>query len=166
MTKTKKLSLLAALTAVALTIFVAEAQIPPVVPVPGVKLGLANIVTLVTMALLGRKEAGAVLVVRLILGSAFAGGFSGLMFSAAGGAAAYLVMCLLIKVFPEKMMWVVSVLAALAHNAGQLAVAVWVSGSASMLYYGTVLAAAGVVTDLFTGFGAMYLTRAMKKLLG
>lgn len=151
MTKTKKLSLLAALTAVALTIFVAEAQIPPVVPVPGVKLGLANIVTLVTMALLGRKEAGAVLVVRLILGSAFAGGFSGLMFSAAGGAAAYLVMCLLIKVFPEKMMWVVSVLAALAHNAGQLAVAVWVSGSASMLYYGTVLAAAGVVTGLFTG---------------
>ena len=88
MTKTKKLALLAALTAVALTIFVAEAQIPPVVPVPGVKLGLANIVTLVTMALLGRREAGAVLVVRLILGSAFAGGFSGLMFSAAGGAAA------------------------------------------------------------------------------
>ena len=87
MTKTKKLALLAALTAVALTIFVAEAQIPPVVPVPGVKLGLANIVTLVTMALLGRREAGAVLVVRLILGSAFAGGFSGLMFSAAGGAA-------------------------------------------------------------------------------
>ena len=133
MTKTKKLALLAALTAVALTIFVAEAQIPPVVPVPGVKLGLANIVTLVTMALLGRREAGAVLVVRLILGSAFAGGFSGLMFSAAGGAAAYIVMCLLIKVFPEKLMWVVSVLAALAHNAGQLAVAVWVSGSASML---------------------------------
>ncbi len=101
MTKTKKLALLAALTAVALTIFVAEAQIPPVVPVPGVKLGLANIVTLVTMALLGRREAGAVLVVRLILGSAFAGGFSGLMFSAAGGAAAYIVMCLLIQVFPE-----------------------------------------------------------------
>ena len=61
MTKTKKLALLAALTAVALTIFVAEAQIPPVVPVPGVKLGLANIVTLVTMALLGRREAGACL---------------------------------------------------------------------------------------------------------
>lgn len=165
MTKTKKLALLAALTAVALTIFVAEAQIPPVVPVPGVKLGLANIVTLVTMALLGRREAGAVLVVRLILGSAFAGGFSGLMFSAAGGAAAYIVMCLLIKVFPEKLMWVVSVLAALAHNAGQLAVAVWVSGSASMLYYGTVLAAAGVITGVFTGFGTMYLTRAAKKLV-
>ena len=89
MKSTRKLALLAALAAVALTIFVAEAQIPPVVPVPGVKLGLANIVTLVAMSVLGRKEAGAVFVVRLILGSAFAGGFSGLLFSAAGGAAAY-----------------------------------------------------------------------------
>ena len=161
MKSTRKLALLAALAAVALTIFVAEAQIPPVVPVPGVKLGLANIVTLVAMSVLGRKEAGAVFVVRLILGSAFAGGFSGLLFSAAGGAAAYLVMCLLIGVFPEKLMWVVSVLAALAHNAGQL----WVSGTVSMLVYAPALAAAGVVTGVFTGFGAMYLARAMKKLL-
>ena len=160
MKSTRKLALLAALAAVALTIFVAEAQIPPVVPVPGVKLGLANIVTLVAMSVLGRKEAGAVFVVRLILGSAFAGGFS-----AAGGAAAYLVMCLLIGVFPEKLMWVVSVLAALAHNAGQLAVALWVSGTVSMLVYAPALAAAGVVTGVFTGFGAMYLARAMKKLL-
>ena len=165
MKSTRKLTLLAALAAVALTIFVAEAQIPPVVPVPGVKLGLANIVTLVAMSVLGRKEAGAVFVVRLILGSAFAGGFSGLLFSAAGGAAAYLVMCLLIGVFPEKLMWVVSVLAALAHNAGQLAVALWVSGTVSMLVYAPALAAAGVVTGVFTGFGAMYLARAMKKLL-
>ena len=155
MKSTRKLALLAALAAVALTIFVAEAQIPPVVPVPGVKLGLANIVTLVAMSVLGRKEAGAVFVVRLILGSAFA----------AGGAAAYLVMCLLIGVFPEKLMWVVSVLAALAHNAGQLAVALWVSGTVSMLVYAPALAAAGVVAGVFTGFGAMYLARAMKKLL-
>ena len=83
----------------------------------------------------------------------------------AGGAAAYLVMCLLIGVFPEKLMWVVSVLAALAHNAGQLAVALWVSGTVSMLVYAPALAAAGVVTGVFTGFGAMYLARAMKKLL-
>ena len=123
------------------------------------------IVTLVTMAVLGRKEAGAVFVVRLILGSAFAGGFSGLMFSAAGGMAAYLVMCLLIKVFPEKLMWVVSVLAALAHNAGQLAVAVWVSGTPAMLVYAPALAAAGVITGTFTGIGAMYLARAVKKVL-
>lgn len=165
MTKTKKLTLLAALTAVALTIFIAEAQIPPIVPVPGVKLGLANIITMVTMLVLGRKEAGAVLAVRLILGSAFAGGFSALMFSVAGGAAAYLVMCLLIKVFPEKLVWVVSVLAALAHNAGQLAVAIWVSGTPGLIVWAPALIAAGIVTGVFTGLGAMYLTRALRKLM-
>ena len=52
---TKRLAVLAMFTAIALTIFVAEAQIPPVVPIPGVKLGLANIVTLIAMALLGRR---------------------------------------------------------------------------------------------------------------
>ena len=54
---TKRLAVLAMFTAIALTIFVAEAQIPPIVPIPGVKLGLANIVTLIAMALLGRRQA-------------------------------------------------------------------------------------------------------------
>ena len=48
---TKRLAVLAMFTAIALTIFVAEAQIPPVVPIPGVKLGLANIVTLIRILL-------------------------------------------------------------------------------------------------------------------
>ena len=49
MAKTRKLALMALLTAIALTIFVVEAQIPAPVPVPGVKLGLANIITLIAM---------------------------------------------------------------------------------------------------------------------
>ena len=53
---TKRLAVLAMFTAIALTIFVAEAQIPPVVPIPGVKLGLANIVTLIAMAQIGRAS--------------------------------------------------------------------------------------------------------------
>ena len=71
---TKRLAVLAMFTAIALTIFVAEAQIPPVVPIPGVKLGLANIVTLIAMALLGRRQAGEILLVRIVLGSVFTGG--------------------------------------------------------------------------------------------
>ena len=88
MAKTRKLALMALLTAIALTIFVVEAQIPAPVPVPGVKLGLANIVTLITMKLLGKKEAGAVLLVRVLMGAMFAGSPSTLLFSAAGGALA------------------------------------------------------------------------------
>ena len=73
MAKTRKLALMALLTAIALTIFVIEAQIPAPVPIPGVKLGLANIITLITMCLMGKKEAGAVLLVRVLMGAMFAG---------------------------------------------------------------------------------------------
>ena len=109
---TKRLAVLAMFTAIALTIFVAEAQIPPVVPIPGVKLGLANIVTLIAMALLGRRQAGEILLVRIVLGSVFTGGVSAMLFSIAGGVLAYLVMCLTIRRLPERLLWVVSVLRA------------------------------------------------------
>lgn len=163
MSKTKKLALMAAFTAIALTIFIAEAQIPPVLPVPGAKLGLANIVTLAAVVLMGRREAGEILLVRIILGSMFTGSVSAMLFSIAGGAFAWAVMCLTVHFFGEKRIWIVSVLAALGHNAGQLAVAVWVTGTVSILAYAPVLVAAGIATGLFTGFAAMYLVRAARK---
>lgn len=163
MRSSKRLALCAVLAAVALTIFVAESQIPPVVPMPGVKLGLANIVTLVAMVLLGRRDALAVLAARLILGAAFTGGFSAFMFSAVGGLFAYIVMAALVGVFPEKMLWVVSVLAALAHNAGQILVAVFVTGTPGIAVYILILAASGVVTGAFTGLAGMFLIRAVRK---
>ena len=164
MAKTKKLSLMAILTAIALIVFVIEAQIPPIVPIPGVKLGLANMITLVAMVILGRREAGAILVVRILMGSMFAGGVSGFLFSLAGGILAYLVMILLVGVFPEKLLWVVSIFGAIAHNIGQLAVAVWVSGTPSIIVYGPALMASGIITGAFTGIGAYYLVKALEKL--
>ena len=158
---TKRLAVLAMFTAIALTIFVAEAQIPPVVPIPGVKLGLANIVTLIAMALLGRRQAGEILLVRIVLGSVFT--VSAMLFSIAGGVLAYLVMCLTIRRLPERLLWVVSVLAAFGHNAGQLLVAVWVTGTPSILVYAPALVAASVITGAFTGVAAMYLVRALRK---
>ena len=71
---TKQLSLMALLTAIALAIHVAEAQIPAPVPIPGVKLGLANIVTVYAMFSLGPGPALMILVARILLGSLFAGG--------------------------------------------------------------------------------------------
>ena len=73
MPKTRKLALMAMLTAASLIVFIIEAQIPPLVPIQGVKLGLANMITLVAMLILGRKEAGAILSVRIIMGSMYAG---------------------------------------------------------------------------------------------
>ena len=62
---TRKLVSLGLLSAIALTIFMVEAQIPPIVPLPGVKIGLANIVTVFTVFVLGGKEGAAVLFVRV-----------------------------------------------------------------------------------------------------
>ena len=76
---------MAVLTAIALTIFMIENQLPSPVPIPGIKLGLSNIITLAAMLLLGRKEAGAVLAARIIMGAVFAGSPSTLIYSATGG---------------------------------------------------------------------------------
>lgn len=164
MPKTKKLALMALLTAIALTIFVVENQLPAPVPIPGVKLGLANIITLVTMLLLGKKEAGAVLLVRVLMGAMFAGSPSTLLFSAAGGALAWLVMCLTVGLFGEKQLWIVSALAGLAHNAGQLLTCALVVKTPGVFAYAPILAVSGVLTGVFTGFAAMYLIRALRNM--
>ncbi len=163
MKTTKKLVLMALLTALSLGIWVIEAQIPPLVPVPGVKLGLANIVTLAAMVLLGKREAGDILLARVVLGSMFAGSFSAILFSLAGGVLAWAVMALTLNAFSEKQIWIVSAFGALAHNAGQLAAAIAVTKTPSLLWYAPALAASAVVTGVFTGLAAMYLLRATKR---
>ena len=155
---------MALLTAIALTIFMIENQIPAPVPIPGVKLGLANIITLTAMCILGRREAGAVLLMRVFMGAIFAGSPSSFIYSAAGGLCAYLVMCLCIGFFKESQLWIVSALAAIAHNAGQLTACALIVKTPGILVYAPILAASGVITGVFTGFAAMYLVRAVKKL--
>ena len=164
MAKTKKLVFMALLTAVALTIFVIENQIPAPVPIPGVKLGLANIITLVAIRLLGKKEAGAILLVRILMGAMFAGSPSTLLFSAAGGTLAYLLMCVLTSVFSDRQLWIVSALAGVAHNAGQLAACMLVVKTPGVMAYAPILAVSGILTGIFTGFAAQYLLEALKKL--
>jgi heptaprenyl diphosphate synthase len=163
MGKTRKLALMAVLTAIALTIFMIENQLPSIVPIPGVKLGLANIITLTAMVLLGRKEAGAVLLVRIIMGAMFAGSPATLLYSGAGGLLAYVVMCITIGLFSEKQMWIVSALAGIAHNAGQLIACMLVVKTPGVFAYAPILAVSGIITGCFTGFAAMYLVQALKK---
>ncbi len=157
---------MALLTALELTIWVIEGQIPAPIPVPGVKLGLASVITLTAMAALGRKEAGVILLARILLGTLFAGSPAAMLFSLAGGALSWAVMAALIGAFPEKLMWVVSVFGAIGHNAGQLLAALLVTGTPGILWYGPALLAAAIVTGVFTGLGAMYLTRALRAYTG
>ena len=124
-----------------------------------------TIITLTAMLLLGKKEAGIVLLLRIIMGAMFTGSPAALIYSISGGVLAYIVMCLLVGRFPEKLIWVVSAAAAVAHNAGQLMACALIVKTPGLLYYAPVLAASGIITGVFTGVAAMYLVRAVRKII-
>ena len=114
---------LALLTAIALTIFMAEAQLPPLVPIQGVKLGLANIVTVYAVFVLGPGDALMILSARVFLGAVFSGQMMTLLYSAGGGLLAWAVMAVLSRFLTVKQLWLASPVAAMFHNLGQLLVA-------------------------------------------
>ena len=155
--KTKKLTLMALLTAIALTIFMIEAQIPPVVPLPGVKLGLANIITVFAVFALGPKEAASILFCRIFLGAVFAGNFSTIFYSAAGGTLAILATILLRKVLTNKQLWVAGAIGAVAHSVGQVGMAILITGTPGIIVYLPPLICISIVTGCFTGLCAQFL---------
>ncbi len=160
--KVKKLTLLALLSAIALTIFMVEAQIPALVPIPGVKLGLATIVPVFTVFGLGPGEGAAVLCVRIFVGAVFAGKFSTIFYSAAGGACAIAVTIALRKILTNKQLWVAGCLGAAAHSVGQMAMAVLLTGTPGLVIYLPVMIALSLVTGLFTGACAQLLVNRGK----
>lgn len=160
----KKLTRMALLTAIALTIFVLEAQIPPLVPLPGVKLGLANIVTVYAVFALGPGEAAAILFARVFLGAVFAGNFSTIFYSAAGGACAILTAIGLRRILKRNQLWVAGCLGAIAHSIGQMGAAMVISGTPSIAIYLPAMIAIGIMTGLFTGLCAQILVDRGKTL--
>ena len=155
--KTRRLAALGLLTGVALILFVVEAQIPPIMPVPGVKIGLANIVTVFAVFMLGAKDGALVLCARVFLGAVFAGNFSSILYSAAGGLFAILTVIGLKRVLQERQIWIAGCLGAVAHGMGQMLVAVPVSGTPAILVYLPVLVVSGIITGTFTGLCAQVL---------
>ncbi|MBQ3880029.1 MAG: Gx transporter family protein [Oscillospiraceae bacterium] len=152
----KRITRAAVLTAVALTIFLVELQIPSPIPIPGVKLGLANIITVVSMFLLGPLETASILLVRILLGSIFSGQMMALLYSLAGGLCCYLVMLLLRRILTPKQIWVCSVFGAIAHNIGQITVAILITRTPALVSYLPVLMVSGILAGLFTGLCAQF----------
>ena len=160
--KTRKLTLLALLTAIALTIFMVEAQIPALVPIPGIKLGLANIVTVFAVFALGPRDAALVLAARIFLGAVFAGNFSTIFYSAAGGTLAIAVTIGLRKILTKKQLWVAGCLGAVAHSVGQMSMAVLLTQTPGLIVYLPVMIVISIVTGLFTGLCAQFLVNREK----
>ena len=160
----KKITTLGLLTGVALILFIVEAQIPALVPIPGVKLGLANIVTVFTVFLLGSKTGGAVLSCRIFLGAVFAGNFSTIFYSAAGGILAIAVTIGLKKVVTKNQLWVVGILGAIAHSIGQKVAALVLTGVPAVLLYLPFMVIISIFTGTFTGLTAQVLLNRGDKL--
>lgn len=155
--KARKLTLMAMLTAIALTIFMIEAQIPALVPIPGIKLGLANIVTVFAVFALGPREAASILFVRIFLGAVFAGNFSTILYSGAGGLCAIAVTIGLRKILSTDQLWVAGSLSAIGHSIGQMAMAIAVTATPSLAVYLPIMIICSVITGLFTGLCAQLL---------
>lgn len=160
---TKKLALCAVLTALALGLSTLESLFPVsvLVSLPGIKLGLANIVTVFVLYRLGDIPALAILIARCLLGAMFAGNASALLFSLMGGVLAMLTMIVLRRVRGLSV-YGVSIAGAAAHNIGQICAAMVVLGGTAVLGYLPVLLGVSLITGTLTGFVASLLFRAMR----
>lgn len=161
--KVKRLTELSVLTAVALIIFVVELQIPNPFPIPGIKLGLANIITVYAVYRYKPYEAAAITVVRLILGAVFAGNFAALIYSASGAALCLIGMLILRRFIDEKHIWISSVFGALLHNTGQMAAALIITQTPQLLAYYPFLMVSGCLAGAFTGLCAQIVISRLKK---
>ena len=148
--KTKQLTTGAILAALALALSYVEGMFPLPVPLPGFKLGLANIVTLFALYTLDAPSALAILLVRVLLGAMFAGNASALIYSLLGGFAAMAVMIALSRARGLSV-YGVSIGGAAAHNIGQVAAAMLTLGNAAPTAYLPVLLVVAVFSGALTG---------------
>ena len=161
---TKKLTLTAILTAFALIAFVIEGAIPPLTPIYGVKLGIANVFTLFALYALGKPYGLAVMSLRIVLGNIFTGQLVSFIYSLTGGLLSFLLMILLKRFFSLKQMWVLSVLCAVTHNIGQLLAAILMMQTLAIAYYLPVLILSGIIAGAFTGLCAQLVLIRLSKI--
>ena len=132
----KHLVTMALFTAMALTIFVIEAQIPvPIIPIPGVKLGLSNVITLIILLQYRPRDAAAVLLLRILLGSIYTGRLVAMFYSLCGGFLCFGGMALLCWLLHKKQVWFISIIGAVLHNIGQILAAMLVMQTTKVLVY-------------------------------
>ena len=159
---TRKTVLVALMACLALGIYALESIVPPIVPVPGVKLGLANVVTLVAIYVLGCRAAFATLLIRIVLSSLLFGQVMSFWFSLAGGVLCWAAMCIASKYFDTSQVWIVSVFGALFHSAGQTLVAIAVTSQLAVAYYFLFLIISSIISGIFTGICASYCIKFLK----
>ncbi|MCH5152616.1 MAG: Gx transporter family protein [Clostridiales bacterium] len=157
----RRVATLAVLTAMGLIMFMVESLFPPLF-LPGAKMGLSNIFSLLTLFVLGPTEAIILVVIRTTLGSIFTGNISTIMYSLTAGLVSVVVSVILVEfIYPKVSIVAISVVAAVMHNLTQNIVFCLVSNTPEMFSYMPWLALLGVVAGIIVGFAVWFILRAV-----
>lgn len=150
------------LTALAMIFGYVEALFPFSFGIPGMKLGLANLVIVTALYLLPAYQVFCIQVARIVLISFLFGNMSMMLYSIAGGVLSFFVMCVL-KYRTGYSIIGVSVAGGVSHNIGQLLVACIVVENSKVILYLPILLIAGVVTGALIGMVAQRIRSTVKK---
>lgn len=157
----RRVATLSVLTAMGLITFMIESLFPPLF-LPGAKMGISNVFSLLTLFVMGPTEALILIVVRTTLGSMFTGNMSTLMYSMTAGVTSVAVSAVLVEfVYPRVSIVAISVVAAVMHNLTQNLVFCLVSSTPEMFAYMPWLALLGVVAGIIVGFAVWFILRAV-----
>ena len=159
---TKKLTLLAMMITFAIVLSYVESKIPAFVAIPGVKIGLANIVVIFVLYKLGIKEAIVISGVRVFIISMLFGNPVSMIYSISGAILSLAVMFLLKKLTPLKEV-AVSVVGGVMHNVGQIAVASVILDTNVVVYYLPFLILSGTIAGIAIGVAAAVLVKRINR---
>ena len=163
--KTRQITLLALCASVSLLLSYVEFLLPPIfTSVPGIKMGLPNVVIIWALYKLGGKQAAVISLVRLVIASFLFGNFSTFIYSLAGSVLSLAVMLLLKKLDFLSSVGV-SVAGAIMHNLGQILVAMVLMRTSEIGYYMIVLAITGTISGIFIGICGSFLVKRFNKII-
>lgn len=164
MKKSKRIAVFGLMTALAFTFSYLESLIPFNFGIPGIKLGLANLVTVTALYVLPKRDAFWISVIRIVLSGLTFGGVFTMLYSLAGGILSF---ALMLAAQKNKQFSVigVSVTGGVAHNAGQIIVAAAVMNTVRIVYYFPVLLISGLITGLLIGIVSNIIILRLKKVL-
>lgn len=161
--KIRKITELSLLTGLALIIFIVELRFPDILHIPGVKLGLANIITVYAVYKYNACEVFLIVLARVLLGTMFASNFSALIYSFSGAVCCLAGMLFLKRIIPVRWLWLCSIIGAVLHNTGQIAASIAVMRSFAVISYYPFLIVCGCIAGAFTGICAQLVINRIEK---
>jgi len=163
--KTNKLVFLALFVTIAFCLSWVESLLPVLIPIPGVKLGLANIVTLMMLAFYSPGEILLVIVTRVVLCAVLFGQLLSFSYSITGALFCFVLSWLCFRFLHGHYIFLVSIAGAMAHNMGQLLIAYFLTGISGLIFYVPTLLISAFVTGLFTGLCTHFILPTLRRIL-